>query len=251
MLHYIYMKGESQIGVANGRLLADDLSFAIAAAHELKAPLALIRQLSLSLEQEDWSEGDKYRMLRQIVLTSERALRLTSDLTKSSRLQNSLFELEPINPMQLCEDAAHELWPLYKAKEKDIRVITSKRRLLAVGNRDLLRRIIVNFGENALSYADSNEPVVIHAKSLTSKEKVQVCVRDYGPAVPSNLWRTLSEQLGRAPQTLHNRPASSGLGLYINGQFASAMNGSIGAMRHKDGATFYVELPASHQLSLL
>ena len=33
--------------------------------------------------------------------------------------------------------------------------------------------------------------------------------------------------------------------------FAEAMNGRIGAIRHKDGATFYVELQASQQLSLL
>ena len=29
------------------------------------------------------------------------------------------------------------------------------------------------------------------------------------------------------------------------------MNGEIGAIRHKDGATFYVDLQASQQLSLL
>ena len=42
-----------------------------------------------------------------------------------------------------------------------------------------------------------------------------------------------------------------GLGLYIASQFAEAMHGKIGAIRHKDGATFYVELQASSQMTLL
>jgi signal transduction histidine kinase len=65
------------------------------------------------------------------------------------------------------------------------------------------------------------------------------------------MWRRVKQRLGTAPQPLQNRPASSGLGLYIAGQFAEAMQGSIGATRHRDGATFYVELLASQQLKLL
>jgi len=57
--------------------------------------------------------------------------------------------------------------------------------------------------------------------------------------------------LATAPVAIHARPQSSGLGLYIAGQFADAMNGRIGVTRHRDGATFYVDLQASKQLSLL
>jgi K+-sensing histidine kinase KdpD len=76
-------------------------------------------------------------------------------------------------------------------------------------------------------------------------------VRDFGPAVPTDLWQRLQSNLGTGAQTLHARPQSSGLGLFVAGQFASAMKGQIGATRHHDGATFYVDLMASSQLSLL
>jgi two-component system phosphate regulon sensor histidine kinase PhoR len=227
------------------------LPFTIAAAHELKAPLALIRQLSLALEQGGLSAAEEAKLLRQIILSSERGIRLTSDLTRTARLEDSLFELEPINSRQLCEEVAHELSPLYKAKNRELVVAGGKRQLLAVGNRDLLRRILINFSDNALHYADTAAPVVIRTSSLKSGEHVRVGVRDYGPAVPSDVWRRLSGHLGKAPQVLQNRPASSGLGLYISAQFAEAMQGSIGATRHRDGATFYVDLLASKQLTLL
>ncbi|HSW77884.1 MAG TPA: HAMP domain-containing sensor histidine kinase [Candidatus Chromulinivoraceae bacterium] len=228
-----------------------DLYFLLTAAHELKAPLALIRQLSLSLETGTISRSERERMFRQITLTSERALRLTTDLSRSSRLEDSLFELEPLNPRQLCEEVAHELTPLYKAKNRQIRVASRYRPILVVANRDLLRRIMLNFGDNALHYAEGTEPVELKISSHESGGKIRMGVRDYGPAVPPDIWQRLQSNLGTNTQTLHARPQASGLGLYVAGQFAAVMHGRIGATRHRDGATFYVDLVASSQLRLL
>ena len=246
------MKGTSRgWKQSDSELFFSDVPLAVAAAHELKAPLALIRQLSLGLEQSELSEAERMRILRQIVLTSERGLRLTSDLTRAARLQDGLFELEPVNSRQLCDEVAHELAPLFEAKDRELQVQAGRGQLLAVANRELLRRILINFSENALHYAGAHTPVVIRASSLMGGECIRVGVRDYGPAVPSDVWRRIRQHLGKAPQAMQNRPASSGLGLYVAGQFADAMQGSLGAMRHRDGATFYVDLLASQQLKLL
>jgi signal transduction histidine kinase len=243
-----------QAGLEQGGLLpqVSDLSFLVTASHELKAPLALIRQLALALEMtESLPLAERERMIRQITLTSERALRLTTDLARSSRLEDSLFELEPLNPRQICEDVAHELFPLYKAKNRELRIAARYRPLLVVANRDLLRRIILNFGDNALHYTDDKAPVELRVQTLEAASKIRIGVRDYGPAVPADVWERLQSHLGTGAQPLHARPQSSGLGLYVAGQFAAAMQGKIGATRHRDGATFYVDLSASTQMRLL
>ncbi len=234
-----------------GGLLEGNIPSLVAAAHELKSPLALMRQLSLMLEAGDLSVMESQRMLRQISLTSERALRLTSDLTRSARLDDAMFNLEPINPQQLCEDIVHELTPLFNAYGRDVRLLPRRHPLLLVANRDLLRRIIMNFSDNALHYANSNAAIEIQIKALNDGQTIRLGVRDYGPALSSDMWRTLQGKLTSAPQSVHARPQSSGLGLYISSQFADAMHGKIGITRHRDGATFYVDLSASHQLSLL
>jgi K+-sensing histidine kinase KdpD len=223
----------------------------IAAAHELKAPLALMRQLALRLEDEGLSNAERQRLLRQTVLTSERALRLTSDLTKSARLDDALFQLEPINPDQLCKDIVAELTPLFAAYDRQVMVKTRKHPLLLVANRDLLRRILLGFSDNALHYSLPNSAVRLQIQAFKKAGVIRIGVRDFGPALSSDMWRKLQSKLKSAPQTIHARPESSGLGLYIASQFAAAMNGKIGAVRHKDGATFYVELQASSQMSLL
>lgn len=230
----------------------DDLAGIVTATHELKSPLALVRQLALSLEAGFVSSDEQARIIHQITLTTERALRLTTDLARSARLEDSLFDLEPVNPYHICEEVAHELTPLYAARGREIRVASSGRAAtLAVANRDLLRRIIINFSDNALHYADSQTPVELRTSSHQRGHIVRLQVRDYGPALPVDIWRRLESHIGQGIQPLHARPESSGLGLYVAGQFARAMRGQIGAIRHRDGATFYVDIDASTQLNLL
>jgi len=233
------------------RPLVDGLPSFIAAAHELKSPLALVRQLSLMLEGGEISVDDQNRILRQISLTSERALRLTSDLTRSARMSDAMFALEPINPRQLCEDIIQELTPLFSAHNRDVRLVSRKHPLLLVANRDLLRRIIMKFSDNALHYAESGTAVEIRIGTLKSGNIIRLGVRDYGPALSGDVLDSLKGKLTRAFTPVHARPQSSGLGLYIASQFADAMNGRIGVTRHRDGATFYVDLQASRQLNLL
>lgn len=224
----------------------------VAAAHELKAPLALVRQLALRLESGTSENSTEHaRLLRQVVLTSERALRLTGDLTKASRLDSALFNLEPINPEQLCRDVVAELTPLFDSYGRSVTIKGRRHPLLLVANRDLLRRILLGFSDNALHYAQPGTAVHMQIQAFKQAGTVRIGVRDYGPALSSDMWKNLQQKLKTAPQSIHARPESSGLGLYIASQFAEAMHGRIGAIRHKDGATFYVELQASSQLTLL
>lgn len=237
-------------GLSGEMIEASQVSSLTAAAHELKSPLALMRQLALRLDAGDVSDEQR-RLIQQITLTSERALRLTSDLTRSARLEDALFELEPINPEQLCRDIATELAPLFEAHGRSLAVSHRTHPLLLVANRDLLRRILMNFSDNALHYSQPGTAVHMQIQAFTKTGMIRVGIRDFGPALSSDMWRALQKKLKHSPQTIHARPQSSGLGLFIASQFAEAMEGTIGATRHRDGATFYVELQASRQLSLL
>lgn len=237
-------------GLLGEGISTGELSPLTAAAHELKSPLALMRQLALRLEEGDVSDQQR-RLIQQITLTSERALRLTSDLTRSARLDDALFEVEPINPEQICQDIAAELAPLFEAHGRSLKVSHRTHPLLLVANRDLLRRIIMNFSDNALYYSQPGTAVHMQIQALKKAGTIRVGIRDFGPALSSDMWKSLQKKLKYSPQPVHARPQSSGLGLFIASQFAEAMDGTIGATRHHDGATFYVELQASRQLSLL
>lgn len=211
------------------------------AAHELKAPTALMRQLALEL-REQCTSTHELQLLDQIILTSERSLRLTSNLTKTARLEDGLFALEPVNAQQICEEVAHELAPLYRAHDRQLVVKTRRSAPLVVANRELLRRVLMNFGDNALHYSGSQSHVVLGVDK--QGDRVQIGLRDKGPVSPHRYGTTHAS-------TMTGRPASSGLGLLIAEKFAAAMQSSIGSRRHRDGMTFFIDMHASEQLSLL
>src|SRR5690606_9241176 len=115
-------------------------------------------------------------LLRRSVLTSERALRLTSDLTKAARLESALFTLEPINPEQLCRDVAAELEPLFEAYGRNVAVKTRRHPLLLVANRDLLRRILIGFSDNALHYSEPGTAVHLQIQALRKAGTIRIGV---------------------------------------------------------------------------
>lgn len=221
----------------------------IVAAHELKSPLALMRQLALELKAGT-NTPEQQRIAEQLQLVAERSLRFTSNLTKYKQLQTTLFATQPVNITEVLRDITAEISPLYEAHGRKLAYGNTTRNHLVVANYDLLRRIMLNFVDNALHYSNSDGVVELYAKLVRDKDCIRLGVRDRGPALPTSVWQSIySEALTAQP--VHARPTSSGLGLRIASEFAHAMNAEVGATRHRDGASFYVDLPISKQLSLL
>lgn len=223
------------------------------AAHELKAPLVLLRQLSLLLGEQLDDEMLRQQTAQRMLLTSERSLRLMEMLTKQTRLEDGLFRLETVHVGHVCEEVAHELTPLAREMNRKIEVNVPRRAALAVANYDLLRSIALGLCDNALAYAgDDQRSVQLSTGQKQHGSRVRLAVRDFGPTMPADVFRQLQSTLGKSRQPIGRRPSSSGLGLLVAGQFAEVMRGEIGVRRHQlGGATFFVDLPASAQLSLL
>ena len=221
----------------------------LVAAHELKTPLSLIRQLTLMLGDDLTSEADKKQIQQRIIQASEQALQLTVDLANSANLTPSLFPLEPVNPLAICQQMAAETrfnTVLYGRKISWPRSGRNSRLILA--NRTLLGRILANFLNNALKYTEDGSEIKVSVTA--AKEAVRLSVRDFGPMMSLKEYRRLLDDM-ELRKTVRTRPESSGLGIYVASQFARAMNGQIGLIRHRDGLTFYVDMPISRQLSLL
>lgn len=221
----------------------------IAAAHELKSPLVLIRQLIFAAQDGRCSEAERIRLLTQASLIADRGLRLTTDLTRTALLEDSLFAVEPINAQQVCEQIVREMTPLYEQYGRMITLRTSRYTTASIvlAHRELLSSVVYHFADNALHYGDDTGPVMVSLRASPSRGHLQIHVRDYGPRLSLRDWR----EARAAARALPTRPHASGLGLAIAEQFSQVMDGSIGLMRHRDGATFYIELPLSQQMSLL
>lgn len=217
----------------------------LVAAHELKAPLAVLRQLALNLPGMDF---DGEHMRNEMVSVSERALKQVNDLAKIRRLEDGLFTMEPVAVRAVCDDVTRELQYLFSYNKRDLWVKYSNRSRLVTANRDLLYSVIYNFMLNAMHYSGDGTRSELIVRDF--RDRVRVIVRDYGPALPVDVWREVKRGFIKKPTSIAMRPGSSGLGLYIASKFSRYMNASVGAIRHRDGTSFYVELPISKQASL-
>ncbi len=217
----------------------------LVAAHELKAPLAVLRQLALSFGDL----GEKNEHIRsEMVNVSERAIKQVNDLVKIKRLEDGLFEMEPVAVRAVCDGVLRELGYLFSYNKRDLFIKYSNRMRLVTANRDLLYSVVYNFLLNAMHYSGEGTRAELIVKD--TRERVRIMVRDYGPALPIDVWRELKRGWIEKPTSIAMRPGSSGLGLYIASKFSRYMHAEVGAVRHRDGTSFYVELPISRQASL-
>lgn len=234
-----------------GNTKNSDVSFEfpslLAAAHELKAPLVLMRQLSLQMS--DPSMPVTPELYRRMRMTTERSLRLVDGLTRAARLEDSLFDTESLEVKAVCQLVAEEMQPLARELGQTLRVSLPRRSILAIGQYDLLTALLIGLCDNALTHNTAGANVTISTRERSGR--VELAVRDDGPVMSSKQFGELTGKLGK-PQPVGGRARSSGLGLWVADNFARSMSGDLIAKRHRSGGmTFIVSLPQSTQLSLL
>ncbi len=129
----------------------------LVAAHELKEPLATLRQLALSFD-EMGSENEAIR--DKMVSVSERAIRQVNDLMKLRRLEGSELEMGPVAVRPVCDAVMRELEYLFRYNQRELFVKYVGREQLVSANRELLSSVIYNFLLNAVHDDNDGKQVV-------------------------------------------------------------------------------------------
>ncbi len=215
------------------------------AAHELKAPLSTLRQLALSFDEMD-TDGEHIR--DEMISVSERAIKQVNDLMKLRKLEDGMFEMEPVAVRAVCDEVTRELTYLFKFNKRNLFIKYSNRANLVIANRELLHSVVYNFLLSAMHYSGDETRAELLVKDY--RDKVRIMIRDYGPALPIDVWKEMKRGFIKKPTSIAMRPGTSGLGLFIASRFSKYMHANVGAVRHRDGTSFYVELNKSKQASL-
>jgi len=227
---------------------AEELPSVLVAAHELKAPLVLMKQLTHELSAEP---GHDQVTLERLRLTIERSLRLVEQLTRASRVDDMLFDTEPLQVGSIIYSVVWEMTPLARSLGQQLETrIPYHKTPLVVGHRGMLEALLINLCDNALEHNSPGSMVALSASH--HKNAISFHVRDNGPKMSLQYFSRLSQTVGAKTFPVSDRARSSGLGLWIADQFTKAMHGELTVQRHREGGvTFSVKLPYSQQISLL
>ena len=214
-------------------------------AQELKRPLLELRQLALGF---DGNGKDDETIRLEMVNVAERAMRQVDDLSKIQNLENAGYGLGPVAVRAVCDEVLEEVGSLFLNKTCKMRVKYSNRQRLVKANAELLKSVVYNFLLDATHYAtvDTRAELKVHETG----KKVAIEVRDFGPALPVNVWREMQDIMVNEPNSIAMRPGSSVLGLFIASKFSKYMQAEVKAVRHADGTSFVIKLPVAKQMSI-
>jgi two-component system phosphate regulon sensor histidine kinase PhoR len=224
--------------------------FVANASHELRTPLAALAGFIETLQgsaRDDSAARARFLPIMQAQAT--RMARLIDDLLSLSRIELNAH-LRPdkqVDLVAIIRQVADSLQTLARDRGVEIRVTARPDRLLVLGDRDELMRVLENLIENALKYAASGKRIDITlAVSDSSKgsREAALGVRDYGPGIAPEHLPRLTERFYRVDVSESRAQGGTGLGLALVKHILNRHGGrlTIDSIAGQ-GATFTAHLP--------
>lgn len=219
-------------------------------AHELKTPLTLISGMANQLQEPDFKAEQAKKYLERIQFSSDRLLGLVDSILRGYELKQQAFELqlEPLSPLLIMEEVAHELEPHARKQAQAIMVKSTRKKPLVLADRGCLHAIIFNLLDNAIKFTKPEHTIELEAR--LKRNYGQLAVKDYGVGVKKADIKKMFTQFGKSQRPIPTYATSTGLGLYIAKQLTEAMNGRLELTRRRDGSSFLVNLQLSEQIDL-
>ena len=221
---------------------ASQRRFVADASHELRTPLAIIKtNLELALTDKDGTDESRARAAAVIERAIDRMARLTDDLLALARLDAPAAGNEPVPLVQIVADARDEFAAAAAARNVALEAADGPGWVVS-GDRDVLKRAVVNLLDNAVRVAPPGSSV-----RLDHGEEdgwAWLAVSDEGPGIAPEHLESIFDRFWRADEARTRPDGGSGLGLAIVRQIAEAHGGSIEVRSQAgEGATFVLRLP--------
>jgi two-component system, OmpR family, sensor kinase len=216
------------------------------AAHELRAPLSIMRtQLEVTMRRPR-TEAEYVQSNATLLKEVERLARVADHLLLLARADAGalLPKLEALDMQDLVEEVV-DRWQASAVAKGVALECTVAQGGRVMGAEDLLKRLLDNLLDNALRHASRGGEVRVLA--ICADSAWTVAVSDSGPGVPIDAQPRLFERFSRGDPARSRSTGGAGLGLSICAAIARAHNGSIElATGPLYGATFILHLPAQH-----
>jgi heavy metal sensor kinase len=212
--------------------------FVLDVSHELRTPLTALRGNIDVLLMNDRLDPETRAYLESMSAEAGRLIRLTNNLLYlASADAGREPEQRPVELDVVCL----EVYRQTKDMRPDVNVhLGSEDQVSVVGDRDLLKQMVLNITENAVKYSPPGGHVTL---SLSKNDgQARIVVEDTGPGIPPDQLPRVFERFYRGSD--RGKMGGSGLGLAIAQWVARAHRGEIRVeSKVGRGSTFSAILP--------
>jgi two-component system sensor histidine kinase GlrK len=227
-------------------------------SHELKAPLASMRQVFLLLLQEIAGplSDQQRRLLRLSSNSAERLSAMVGNLLDVSRMEAGSMEytMQPHDVTALVQTVADEFEVQANDRNIQLKVVAGTADAWAECDRDRVVQVVGNLFENALKFAPEGSAIIATIET-TDAQKIMVSVADSGPGVPPLHKEKIFEKFHQVKKGKKIAGQGVGLGLAICKTIVEAHHGNIWMDDNPSGGSVFrfvlegVPAPASAQSS--
>lgn len=224
------------------RASAAERRFAADAAHELRTPLAVLRTGIEVVLRRERTAAEYTQALNTALRDAAAVCTLADDLLAITRLDQELsLGRERIDLRALAEEVIDAIEPLTASKRLEIETNLSAAASMQ-GNRDHLRRVMINLLDNALKFTPEEGRLEINLESRNGW--VELRITDSGPGIDKDDLPFVFERFFRGRSGRNE--SGKGLGLSLCREIVELHGGEISAANQPGGgAEFVVILPAS------
>jgi len=214
-------------------------------AHELRNPMAPIRNGLAILRVPGLEEGTRDRMLELMDRQVQHMVRLVDDLLEVSRITRGKIELrrEVVELRSVVRATLDALQPQFHAAEHEVRMDLPAQPVLIHADPTRIAQVVDNLLSNACKYTPDGGQVRV-ALRVEGRQAV-LEVEDNGTGIPPEMLDRVFELFTQVDRTLGRAKGGLGIGLALVQQLVRMHGGSVRAESAGigSGARFTVRLP--------
>lgn len=219
-------------------------------SHELRTPLTSIRGFTETLLEGALEEPQTARRFLEIInVESGRLTRLIDELLNISKIEDHKMtpSWQPVALNEIIEQAVTVLQPRAEEKNLAIKVMLPEKLPPVQGDPDMLRQVLINLIDNAVSYTQAGGLIQVSAE--VAGDQIKVAVQDNGIGIPEDSIPRVFERFYRVDRARSREQGGTGLGLSIVKHIVDAHHGQV-QVKSKvgEGSTFTFSLPVDGQV---
>jgi signal transduction histidine kinase len=213
-------------------------------SHDLRTPLASLRALAEALaDGVATDEATRQRYLAGLIAHVDRLTGLADALLELSQVEAGALrlELEPVSLPELVAEVLQCYEPEAAAAGVQLVASGSADRLVVMGGRDQLNRVLANLVHNGIRHTPPGGRLLVTVEEPGRDGNAVVQVRDGCGGIADPDLPRVFDRLWRGDPARSSRGA--GLGLAIARGFVEAHGGTVSVANVSGGCQFTVSLP--------